>query len=83
MIGLGFGIKFIGTVIELLLPWILAIILNRYAPAGDWDMTRRLGLLMLLCSGLALAANVTANRLATKLPEILFTGCGRICSTRY
>ncbi|AVM70082.1 ABC transporter ATP-binding protein [Lachnospiraceae bacterium oral taxon 500] len=66
MIGLGFGIKFIGTVIELLLPWILAIILNRYAPAGDWDMTRRLGLLMLLCSGLALAANVTANRLATK-----------------
>lgn len=66
MIGLGFGIKFIGTVIELLLPWILAIILNRYAPAGDWDMTRQLGLLMLLCSGLALAANVTANRLATK-----------------
>lgn len=66
MIGLGFGIKFIGTVIELLLPWILAIILNRYAPAGDWDMTRWLGLLMLLCSGLALAANVTANRLATK-----------------
>lgn len=66
MIGLGFGIKFIGTVIELLLPWILAIILNRYAPAGNWDMTRQLGLLMLLCSGLALAANVTANRLATK-----------------
>lgn len=66
MIGLGFGIKFIGTVIELLLPWILAVILNRYAPAGDWDMTRQLGLLMLLCSGLALAANVTANRLATK-----------------
>ena len=66
MMSLGFGIKFIGTVIELLLPWILAVILNRYAPARDWDMTRRLGLLMLLCSGLALAANVTANRLATK-----------------
>lgn len=66
MMSLGFGIKFIGTVIELLLPWILAVILNRYAPARDWDMTRRLGFLMLLCSGLALAANVTANRLATK-----------------
>ena len=66
MMSLGFGIKFIGTVIELLLPWILAVILNRYAPARDWDMTRRLGLLMLLCSGAALAANVTANRLATK-----------------
>ena len=66
MIGLGFGIKFIGTVIELLLPWILAVILNSYAPAGDWDMARRLGFLMLLCSALALAANVTANWLATK-----------------
>ena len=66
MIGLGFGIKFIGTVIELLLPWILAVILNSCAPAGDWDMARRLGFLMLLCSALALAANVTANWLATK-----------------
>ena len=66
MMSLGFGIKFIGTVIELLLPWILAVILNSYAPAGDWDMARRLGFLMLLCSALALAANVTANWLATK-----------------
>ena len=66
MMSLGFGIKFTGTVIELLLPWLLAVILNQYAPVHDWAMTWRLGLLMLLCSGLALAANVTANRLATK-----------------
>lgn len=66
MIGLGFSVKLIGTVIELLLPWILAIILNQYAPAKDWEMTRRLGLLMLLCSGLALIANASANRMATR-----------------
>ncbi len=62
----GFTVKFIGTVVELLLPWILAIILNRYASAKDWDMTWRLGILMLFCSLFALGANVFANRLATK-----------------
>ncbi|RRD95895.1 ABC transporter ATP-binding protein [Clostridiales bacterium COT073_COT-073] len=63
---LGLFIKFAGTVAELLLPWILAVILNQYAPAKNWEMTIRWGIVMLLCATFALIANVTANRMATR-----------------
>ena len=48
-----------------MLPWILAIILNEYAPAKNREMTLRWGVIMLLCAIFALIFNVTANRMAT------------------
>lgn len=64
-IGLGFCVKFVGTVIELLLPWMLSVILDDYVPAGNMTMIWIWGLLMVVCAAGALVTNVAANRMAT------------------
>lgn len=63
---LGLSIKFCGTVIELLLPWMLSVILDTLVPRGDLSPILLWGGLMIVCAVLALVANVMANRMATR-----------------
>ena len=64
-ISLGFCIKFGGTVAELLLPWMLSVILDRYVPARDLRMVWIWGGWMVVFALLAMVFNVMANRMAT------------------
>ena len=62
---LGFAIKFVGTVMDLALPWILAHMIDVVVPAGERTQIFIWGALMALCAGIALAGNVIANRRAS------------------
>lgn len=66
-ISLGVVIKFAGTVIELLLPWMLSVILDEFVPQKDINNTILWGVLMILCAAGALVANIIANRMATRV----------------
>ena len=63
--GIGFAIKFVGTISELWLPWILTYMIENIVPLGRLSLIFLWGGLMVLCSGLCVAANVTANRMAS------------------
>lgn len=62
---LGLSIKFIGTVTELFLPWILAHMIDEVAPTGSVRAIIGWGVVMALCSLIALWGNVSANRRAS------------------
>jgi ATP-binding cassette subfamily B protein len=63
----GFLIKFIGTIMDLALPWILAYMIDTIIPRGSRPAIFFYGGVMLVCSILALAFNVIANRMASKV----------------
>ena len=54
-------IKLTGTVIELLLPWMLSVILDDYVPLGDLHGIFLWGGLMILTAGVAFLCNAFAN----------------------
>jgi ATP-binding cassette subfamily B protein len=62
-----FLIKFGGTIVELLLPWMLSHILDVCAPARDVRTIIFWGIMMSICALLALVGNVTANRMSTRI----------------
>lgn len=64
---IGFVIKFIGTIMDLWLPWILAYMIDTVIPQGRRNDIFLWGFVMLVCSVLALTFNVTANRMASKV----------------
>ena len=68
---MGFVIKFIGTVMDLCLPWILAYMIDTVIPQVSQETGRNgifiWGFVMLVCSVLALMFNVIANRMASKV----------------
>ena len=61
------AVKFFGTIIELLLPWMLSRILDDAVPAHDVSAIWIWGVLMILCAGTAWATNIIANRMATRI----------------
>ncbi len=67
-IALGVSIKFIGSIVELFLPSLLAYLLDVVVPAAKTDGGMGeiffYSFLMLLCAGVAWVANITANRMA-------------------
>lgn len=65
--GLGFVIKFIGTIMDLCLPWILAHMIDVIISRKDEKQIFFWGFIMLICSELALTFNVIANRMASKV----------------
>lgn len=65
--GIGFVIKFIGTIMDLCLPWILAHMIDVIIPRRDERQIFFWGFIMLLCSVMALTFNVIANRMASKV----------------
>lgn len=64
---IGFIIKFVGTIMDLCLPWILAYMIDTVIPTGARSDIFFWGFIMLICSGLALSFNVIANRMASKV----------------
>ena len=65
--GAGFVIKFIGTVMDLFIPYILAHIIDVVIPTGEKSMIFLWGAGMIFCSLLAVAFNMIANRRASRV----------------
>ena len=64
---LGVTIKFIGTIMDLFLPWILSYMIANVVPQKDIRRIFLFGLLMLACSIIAWGGNVIANRMASRV----------------
>jgi ATP-binding cassette subfamily B protein len=61
---LGVTIKFLGTVADLFLPWILAYMIDKVVPRQQIPLILRWGLAMVFCSVMAVSFNVMANRMS-------------------
>ena len=59
-------IKLAGTLVELLIPYLMEIILDEKVPQGDMGAIYLYGGGMLLCAARALTFNILANRMAAK-----------------
>lgn len=79
---LGLAIKLFGTVMDLLLPLILAHVIDQVAPTKNMKLVLLWGGLMVLCSIMALLCNVVANRRHLRWREIPLPACGMICLRR-
>lgn len=62
---LGVTIKFTGTIMDLFLPWILSYLIDVIVPKENMAEILLYGFLMLVCSVVAWAGNVIANRMAS------------------
>ena len=63
----GFCIKVTGTLVELLLPYILSHILKNVVQSQDLSKILFWGGLMILCAGVACLCNIIANRMAARV----------------
>ncbi len=63
----GVSIKVVGTLVELLLPYILSHILEKVVEREDVRQIIFWGLLMILCAGVACVCNIVANRMAARV----------------
>lgn len=68
---LGLLIKFIGTIADLLLPLIMAHLLDNVVPLKRVPLIFRWGGAMIVCSAVAVVSNVTANRMASEVSGII------------
>lgn len=64
---LGLLIKFSGTIMDLLLPWILAYIIDEVIPLENISRVIQWGVIMVICSIVALITNIIANRMASRV----------------
>lgn len=60
-------IKFIGTIMDLLIPWILSYIIDDITPLGQLKPILFWGSIMVVCAVTALVGNIVANRMAAKI----------------
>jgi len=65
--GVGFLIKFIGTVMDLCIPYILAYIIDTVILSQDRRLIFGWGALMIVCSLFAVSFNIIANRMASRV----------------
>lgn len=63
----GFVIKFIGTIMDLCLPWILAFVIDDVIPQKSIRQVVLWGAAMVFCSVVAVATNILANRMASSV----------------
>ena len=64
-ISLGLAIKFTGTIMDLLLPWILSYMINDVVPLKEVPRIVFWGGAMVACAAVALITNIVANRMAS------------------
>jgi len=64
---IGFTIKFIGTIMDLLLPWILAKMIDEIIPQDSIRLIIVWGIAMIFCSIVAMTFNIAANRMAARV----------------
>ena len=60
----GFTIKFTGTIMALLIPYILSYIIDEVTPKNDISLVIKWGLVMIACAAMVFICNVWANRVA-------------------
>lgn len=60
----GFTIKFTGTILELLIPYILSYIIDEVTPKNDISLVVLWGFLMIVCAAFMFICNISANRVA-------------------
>ncbi|MDO4294432.1 MAG: ABC transporter ATP-binding protein [Eubacteriales bacterium] len=65
--GLGLTIKFTGTIMDLLLPWILSYLIDEVVPQKDEKKILLYGAAMIFCALTAWLTNITANRMASRV----------------
>ena len=88
---LGLSIKFIGTIMDLLIPWILAHMIDAVVPTKRIQDIVLWGGAMILCAIVAVIANIVANRMASRVAaettrrirhdlfsKITYLSCGQI-----
>lgn len=63
----GLFIKFIGTIMDLLIPWILSYLIDEIVPQKSMRKILLFGGIMVLCSVTAWLTNILANRMASKV----------------
>ena len=63
----GLTIKFVGTMMDLVLPWLLAYMIDSVVPRKDIPTIYFYGAAMVVCSAVAVTFNVCANRMAAKV----------------
>ncbi len=63
---LGLIVKFSGTIVELLLPWMLSVMIDEHVPQKNMKLIWIWGGLMVICALFCLVTNVIANRMSTK-----------------
>jgi ATP-binding cassette subfamily B protein len=63
----GLFVKFLGAIVELVIPWLLAYLIDTVAPANDVPMIVICGAVMLACAAAAFIFNIWANRTAAKV----------------
>lgn len=63
----GFAVKFFATIMDLLIPWILAHLIDNIVPMEKLSLIAVWGAMMFVCAGLSLLFNITANRMAAKV----------------
>ncbi len=61
----GLVIKFVGTIMDLCLPWILAKLIDEVVPLKDLKLILFWGIMMIVCSIVAVVTNIVANRMAS------------------
>ena len=65
--GVGILFKFVGTIMELMIPWILSYILDYVVPQKNTRLVLFWGLLMVLSAIAALVGNILANRISASV----------------
>ncbi|MDR1794445.1 MAG: ABC transporter ATP-binding protein/permease [Erysipelotrichaceae bacterium] len=63
----GLTMKFVGTVLELVLPYLLSYVIDTIIPQGQLNLIFLAGGLMAFCAVLAYVTSVWANRIASKV----------------
>ncbi len=72
-IAVGITIKIIGTLAELMIPFLLSYILENVIQKNDMKLILFYGILMALCAVIACLGNIIANRMAAKTTMIFST----------
>ena len=68
-IALGLTIKFTGTIMDLLLPWILSYLIDTIVQRRSMVQIVIWGIAMAVCAVIALVTNIIANRMASRVAQ--------------
>ena len=66
---LGLAVKFTGTIMDLLLPWILSYLVDSVVPLRDTGRILLWGGAMALCAAVGVVTNIVANRMAARVAQ--------------
>ena len=65
--GIGFAVTFTGSIMDLCIPWVLAYVIDNVIPMKSLQKIYLWGGVMIFCSFVAVAFNIIANRMASKV----------------